>query len=75
MVLTTLEIDLGQCNTYSSGQYQSNIVKIMNVIQNNFINNGLENSITLFRPLHSIFNVKKTGNTLEYLLILTFEEL
>ena len=73
--MTLLELDLGQVNTYetNSTTYTS-IVKAVGLIQDN--QSKLETPIHLInRPQSTYFNVRKTGNTNEYVLILSFEKI
>ena len=73
--MTILEVDLGQVNTYeiNTGTYTS-IVKTIGLIQDN--QSKLVTPIQLInRPQNNFFNVRKTGNTNEYVLILSFEKM
>ena len=73
--MTILEVDLGQVNTYetNSTTYTS-IVKAVGLIQDN--QSKLDTPIHLInRPQSTYFNVRKTGNTNEYVLILSFEKI
>ena len=74
--MTLLEVDLGQVNTYDTNAItsQNNIIKSIGLIINN--QSKLDTPIQLLnRPVNNFFNVKKTGNTLNYILILSFEEM
>ena len=73
--MAILEVDLGQVNTYetNSTTYTS-IVKAVGLIQDN--QSKLQTPIHLMnRPASTYFNVRKTGNTREYVLILSFEKI
>ena len=69
------ELDLGQVNTYETREItQASIVKHIGIIINN--ESKLDTPITLMnRPQNNFFNFRKTGNTLEYILILSFEKI
>ena len=74
--MTLLEVDLGQVNTYDTDatRTQNNIIKSIGLIINN--QSKLDMPIQLLnRPVNNFFNVRKTGNTLDYILILSFEEM
>ena len=73
--MAILELDLGQVNTYEPRETtQASIVKHIGIIINN--QSKLDRPITLMnRPQNNFFNVRKTGNTSEYILILSFEKM
>lgn len=74
--MTILELDLGQVSVYQTNPDTSytSIVKTVGIIINN--ESKLETPITLLnRPQNNFFNVIKTGNTMEYILILSFTKL
>ena len=74
--MTILEIDLGQVNVYqvNSETTYASIVKSLGLIINN--QSKLDMAITLQnRPQSNFFNVRKIGNTTEYVLILSFEKI
>ena len=74
--MTILEIDLGQVNVYqvNSATTYASIVKSVGLIINN--QSKLDLPITLHnRPQNNFFNVTKIGNTIEYVLILSFEKM
>ena len=74
--MTILEVDLAQVNTYEpiiNSTYTS-IVKVIGIIQDN--QSKLDTPITLLnRPQNNFFNVRKTGNINEYVLILSFKKM
>ena len=74
--MTILEIDLGQVNVYqvNSETTYASIVKSLGLIINN--QSKLDMAITLQnRPQSNFFNVRKIGNTIEYVLILSFKKM
>ena len=73
--MTILELDLGQVNTYeTNGTTYASIVKAIGLIQDN--QSKLQTPIHLInRPQSTYFNVRKTGNIREYVLILSFEKM
>ena len=74
--MTILEVDLGHVNVYSpnSGTTYTSIVKTIGLIINNQSKLGTPIQL-LNRPQSNFFNIKKTGNTNEYILILSFEKM
>lgn len=72
--MTVLEVDLGQVNTYETvlnSTYTSNVKSVGLIINNQ---SKLDTPITLQnRPQNNFFNVRKPGNTIEYVLILSFK--
>ena len=74
--MTTLEIDLGQVNTYDNNGTISGtqVVKTVGLIINNQQN--FTNPIELInKPMSNYFFVRKTGNIQPYILTLTFEKM
>ena len=74
--MTILEVNLGQVNVYqpNSGTTYTSIVKTIGLIIDN--QSKLDTPIQLLnRPVNNFFNVRKTGNINEYVLILTFEKM
>lgn len=73
--MTILELDLGQVNTYeTNGTTYTSIVKAVGLIINN--ESKLDTPITIQnRPQNNFFNVRKTGNVNEYVLILSFTKI
>ena len=74
--MTILEVNLGQVNVYqaNSGTTYTSIVQTIGLIIDN--QSKLDTPIQLLnRPVNNFFNVKKTGNINEYVLILTFEKM
>lgn len=74
--MTILEVDLGHVSVYSPnlGSTYTSIVKTIGIIQDN--QSKLDTPIQLInRPQSTFFNVRKTGNTNEYVLILSFEKM
>ena len=68
--MTTLEIDLGQVNTYNTG---TQIVKSVGLIISNKKN--ITDPIELMnKPMSNFFFVRKTNNA-DYILTLTFEKI
>ena len=72
--MTTIEIDLGQANTYSNnGISGTQIVKTVGLIINNQQN--FNHPIELInKPMSDFFFVRKTNNK-DYILTLTFESI
>lgn len=77
MSLVVLEIDLGQAGVFNTitNKTVANPIKLTGVIKDNKINNGTNFDIELNKPVNNEFSVKKTGNTKDYMLILSFEEI
>lgn len=76
MTHSILELDLGQVNVYqpNTATTYSRVVKTIGLIQDN--RSKLDTPIQLTnRPQNNFFNVIKTGNTREYVLILSFEKI
>ena len=74
--MTILEIDLGHTSVFSPnlGSTYTSIVRSVGLIINN--ESKLDTPITLQnRPQNNFFNVRKTGNTNEYVLILSFKKM
>lgn len=74
--MTILEIDLGHTSVYSPNldSTYTSIVQAIGLIQDN--QSKLDTPIQLInRPQNNFFNVRKTGNTNEYVLILSFEKM
>ena len=73
--MTILELDLGQTSVYeTNGTTYTSIVKAVGLIINN--ESKLDTPITIQnRPQNNFFNVRKTGNTNEYVLILSFTKI
>lgn len=74
--MTLLEVDLGQCHTYITSANGTQSSKILGLISGNELLSRFNSTIVLERiPTLSFFNIKKTGNTNDYVLLLTFEKL
>ena len=74
--MTILELDLGHVSVFSPnlGSTYTSIVKSVGLIINN--ESKLDTPITLQnRPQNNFFNVRKSGNTNEYVLILSFKKM
>lgn len=73
--MTVLEIDLGQSYTYgTTTKVEAQIIKAVGLIDGFQSYDDLPTPIEIMnRPWNNILSIKKTGDTKDYVLILSFE--